>query len=421
MQVAHTLHLDQRLEFESLLRQNGSALMKVRQLITAPFGADKLQPPKGDPFDLIASHLRRDLKVERIGRSTLLDVAYSSSDPSLAASVVNAVASFSAEDEGFLSQMTLAERSGFQIVKTSVVTRALPPHEASSPNVVIIVVGTLFCAFATSLSAVLLKEYQAAQTVLSSEELTRRGLRALGLIPFSDEIKRRCCSPHTARMFWDSITSLQAAISTSVPAPSNGCRVLLITSALEAEGKSTTAAALGAAMAVSGVRVLLIDADLRSPTLHRTFDLASSPGLSDCKGQAAHPDYAIQHEPRTGLHLLSAGGYQNMPLQVLGSAQLRRMIKSCRKQYDIILIDTPPVLAVGDARLLACLADQTIVVARWGKTSWNVLNHAVRVLVESGARIAGVIVSCVNVEQLASYDYAGSRIYGLEYGKTREN
>jgi capsular exopolysaccharide synthesis family protein len=442
--VAHTLQLDQRPEFQSLVQQNGNpALIKLRQLIPAGLGRlrqliparlgstdylPKVQPPKGDSFDLIASRLGRDLKVERIGRSTLLDVAYSSTDPSLAASVVNAVASFSAKDENFLSQMTLAERSGFQIVKTSVLVRALPPDEPSSPNVVIILVGTLFCAFATALSAVLMKEYRAEQTVLSTEEVTRRGLRALGFIPFSREIKRRRW-PNTATIaampgdpFGDSMTSLHAAISTSIPARGNGCPVLLITSALEAEGKSTTAAALGVAMVASGVRVLLIDADLRSPTLHRTFELAFSPGLSDCIGQRPHPDYLIQHDPVSGVHLISAGGYHQRPLQVLG--QLYYMIESWREQYDIILIDSPPVLAVGDARLLARLADQTVVVARWGKTSWNVLNHAIRVLVESGACIAGVTVSCVNVKQLARYDYADGRIYGLAYGnkkRTRGN
>ena len=169
-------------------------------------------------------------------------------------------------------------------------------------------------------------------------------------------------------------------------------------------------------MAASGARVLLLDADLRSPTLHRAFKLSRFPGLSDCISPSIRPSDLIQHDPVTGVHLLAAGEYHKRPLQVLGSSRLRSMIETWRTEYDVILIDSPPILAVGDARILAQLADYSVVVARWGKTSWCALNHALRLLADGGARIAGVTVSRVNIKQFATYDYADAGIYGSAYG-----
>jgi capsular exopolysaccharide synthesis family protein len=422
--VVGALELDHRPEFQSLVHPGEFAVLTgFRRLVATWFGhADGFERPQHDPSALLTSRLRKDVKVERVGRSALLDVAYSSTDPSLAASVVNNLASFSAGDESFLAHLPLAERSGFQIVKTSIVSSALPPHEPSSPNTVVILASAVLCAFAAALSAVLLEEYRAQQTVLSAEQVTRHRLRSLGLIPSNPAIGGRrgsgvaTVAARQGRAFGDSVTSLHAAISTLSAGHGPGCMVLLFTSALQAEGKSTTAAALGASMAASGMRVLLIDADLRSPTLHRTFKLDLMPGLSGCIAPSIHPANLIQHDAVTGVDLLAAGEFHHGALPVLGSARLRNMIESWRTEYDVILLDAPPVLAVGDARLLAQVADYTVIVARWGKTRWNALNHAIRLLTEGGARVAGVVVSRVNVKQLATYDYADARIYGPGYG-----
>ena len=260
--VARTLELDRRPDFQSLMQHNGvSILASVRQFVATRLGrvdnSSPVKPLSYDSFDLVTSRLLKGIKVDRVGHSTLLDIAYSSSDPVFAASVVNALANFSAEDESFLAGMTLAERSGFQIIKTSVVSSAVPPHEPSSPNTMLILAGTLFSAFAFALSAMLLKEYRAQQTVLSTEEITRRGLRSLGLIPFNRALAGRrgpgtvVIDAQPGHALVDSVTSLQATISTLTPSRNLGCLVLLFTSALQAEGKSTTAAALP----LSGARI----------------------------------------------------------------------------------------------------------------------------------------------------------------------
>jgi succinoglycan biosynthesis transport protein ExoP len=277
---------------------------------------------------------------------------------------------------------------------------------------------------------VLLKEFRAQQTVWSIEEVTRRGLRPLGLIPEDRTVERRrgagvaLVAGDPAHAFSASVTSLQAAVSTLPRARPEGGTVLLLTSALPAEGKSTTAAALATSMAASGNRVLLLDADLRSPTLHRIFDLEPAPGLAESVGSQSSLERAIRQDRTTGVHFLAAGEAHVRPLGVLGSARLRSQLDLWRTQFDTILIDSPPILAAGDARMLAQLSDYVIVVVRWGSTSWSALRHALRALQESGARLAGVAVSRVDVSQLSVYDYPEVRIYGADHGgrvQTRRN
>ena len=411
--VAQSLELQSRPEFQG---DTTPLITRLRQFVATWLGRPNRVVPM-DTADTVASRLLKDIKIERVGRSTLLDVAYSSPDPGLAAAIVNALVTFSSEDEAFLARMTLAERSGFQIVKTSVVSPAVLPREPSSPNTILILAGTAFCALAAALSAVLMKEFRAQQTVLSTEEVNRRGLRALGVIPSNRAINRRgagivrvAAEPGSA--FSDSVASLHAAVSTLAPRPGGGGIALLLTSALQGDGKSTTAAALATSMAACGIRVLLVDADLRSPTLHRMFGLGLVPGLADCISPSAEFDGLIQKDAVTGVCLLAGGSDHVRPLEVLGSAQFRAMFDRWRTQYDVILIDSPPILAVGDAQM----ADYSVVVVRWGSTSWSALNQASRLLWESGAQIAGVTVSRVNVRQLKSYEYADSKVYGPAYG-----
>ncbi len=371
-------------------------------------------------METVAGKLRNALKIERIGRSALLDVSYSSPNPALAVRIVNAVGRVSSEDESFLSRMTPAERAGFQIVKTSMVAEAVAAPEPSSPNTNLILGVNVFCALAAGFTAVLLKELQTRQTVVSMEEANRRNLRVLALIPEDRTVERRrdagvaLVARDSTHAFSASMTSLQAAISTLPLSRPEGARTLLLTSALAAEGKSTTAAALATSMAASGDRVLLLDADLRNSTPNRCLGLGHAPGLTACVGSQASPERAILQDPTTGVHFLVAGEAHFRPLGVLGLAQLRSQLDLWRSQFDAILIDSPPLLTAGDARILAQLSDYVIVIVRFGLTSWGALDGALRILRESGARLAGIVVSRVNVRQLCAYDFPDPRIYGLD-------
>jgi capsular exopolysaccharide synthesis family protein len=415
--VAKELNLAARPEFENAIRQRKSLISRVRGTVFSLLGRTGRIPGEGaerDPSELIAAQLEKDIRIDRVGRSALLDVAYSSSDPALAAAIVNALARFASEDEAFLSRMTLAERAGFQIVKISVMSEAVPPNEVSSPNAAVILGGTMFLALIAAFSIMLLREFQRHQTILSTEDLTRRGVRPLGLIPENRAVARggiRLVTDDPGNAFSVSVASLHAAISTLPRIKSERCAILLLTSALPGEGKSTTAAALATSMAALGRRVLLIDANLRSPKLHRSFNLELSPGLAECVGAQTPAGEVIRHDPVTGVFLLAAGDTYDRPLHVVGSPRLRGLLDHWRTQFDVILIDAPPVLVAGDARVLAQVSDHVIVVVRWGATKWNLLNHALLMLEGSGAHIAGAVISRVNVKKLSAYSSADAQIY----------
>ncbi|WP_234685885.1 tyrosine-protein kinase domain-containing protein [Bradyrhizobium monzae] len=376
-----------------------------------------------DPTAWVAAHLRKDIKIDRVGRSTLLDLSYTSSDAAMAAKVVNSLAKFSSEDESFLSRMSLAERAGFQIVKVSVVTEAVPPQEPSSPNSPLILAVTTFCALMAGLGALLVKQFQEQRTVRGVEQVTRRGLRALGVILDDQNVERHpgagvaMVAGDPTHAFSASVMSLHVALSTLPRLHKERGLVLLVTSALPGEGKSTTAAALATSMAASGKRVLLVDGDLRAPTLHRSFGVEQRPGLAEFVDSQVVLEAAIRRDRTTGVHFLASGKGNANPLRVLNSIRFQTGLRVMRAEYDTILIDSPPVLAAGDARILAQLSDYVVVMTRWGSTSWCVLGHALRALQESGARLAGVVVSRVDRRQLSIYDYGGAQIYGAGYGE----
>ncbi len=422
-QVASDLDLVGRPEFARAVRQAPPLLIRLRRSIGSLLGRPGVRDPVGpmNPIDAIAGELRNGISIDRIGRSAQLRVAYSSSDPELAAAIVNALAQFVAEDESFLARLSLAERAGFQIVRMSVVAEATPPPAPSLPNPALVLGIGAFCAIAAGLASVLLKEFQAQQTVLSTEEVARRGLRALGVIPESAGSQRSergiaVLMSEAMPAFSASVTSLHAAVSTLLRQRPESGVVLLLTSALPAEGKSTTSAALAASMAACGDRVLLVDADLRSPALQQIFGLEPAPGLADSLDAEGGLERAIRLDRATGVHVLTAGSPHAHPLSVLGSSLLRSQLKTWRARFDVILIDSPPVLVVGDAVMLAPLSDQVIVVVRWGSTTWSALQEALRVIQESGARLAGLAISRVDVGQLSTYDQAYAQVYGSERG-----
>jgi capsular exopolysaccharide synthesis family protein len=171
-------------------------------------------------------------------------------------------------------------------------------------------------------------------------------------------------------------------------------------------------------MSKSGYRVLVIDADLRAPTLHHPFGALRDSGLADLFNSDVDLDGLIQCDPVSGVFLLPAGRSSCRPIDVLSSARLRAAIKNWRHSFDLILIDGPPVLSVPDTRLLVPYIDYCVFVARWGKTGWESVNQALLLMIEAGARIAGITVSRVNVKEMERYGFIDPMLYGYPYTRS---
>jgi capsular exopolysaccharide synthesis family protein len=191
-------------------------------------------------------------------------------------------------------------------------------------------------------------------------------------------------------------------------------KVLLVTSPLAQEGKTTTSVNTAIVLAQRGARVLLVDADLRRPSVHRAFGLAQSPGLSEyLTGNLS--ECPITPWPQLpNLHVLPSGGSPPHPAELLGSGLMNDTIAEWRKQFDHIVIDTPPALSVTDAVLLSVQADSVILVIRSGQTTKQALRRARQLLAYVNSKIMGVVVNAMDLNASDYYYYYG--YYGKKYG-----
>jgi polysaccharide biosynthesis transport protein len=191
---------------------------------------------------------------------------------------------------------------------------------------------------------------------------------------------------------------------------------VLVTSAAASDGKSTTASNLAITMAQSHRRTLLIDADLRRPAQHTMFGVSESPGIAEVLQGASRPADALDawieafrspHHPE--LYVLPAGaltGDIGTSAELLGSPRMRDLLAYFRERFDVVVIDTPPVLVATDAVLLATQADATFVVVRAGQTKEGDLEHAYEMLLDVGAHIGGVVLNGFDISQAYGYRYS---------------
>lgn len=172
-------------------------------------------------------------------------------------------------------------------------------------------------------------------------------------------------------------------------------RVLVVTSSIEAEGKSSTATNLAQSFAETGRSVLLVDADLRQPHIHRYLDLERSAGLTSVLIGEAELGQVVQKWGPDGLGVLTSGPVPPNPSELLGSAAMERLVHQARSAYDLIILDTPPLLPVTDGAVTSVLADGVILVVQHGRTARDQIARSVEALRSVDARILGTVLSMV--------------------------
>jgi len=194
-------------------------------------------------------------------------------------------------------------------------------------------------------------------------------------------------------------------------------KVIMVTSARPQEGKTTTSINTAIVLAQKGVRVLLIDADLRRPSVHKTLGMGPRSGLSNVLTGSATVQQTITTSPiLPNLYIMPAGTPPPNPAELLASANMRDLILQLREQYDHIVIDTPPTLSVTDAVVLSPRADATILVIRSGQTTKQALRRSRDILTQVNAHVAGVLLNAVDLtspDYYYYYEYQGK--YGAYY------
>jgi succinoglycan biosynthesis transport protein ExoP len=194
-------------------------------------------------------------------------------------------------------------------------------------------------------------------------------------------------------------------------------RRLLITSAGPREGKTTSSINLGLTFASTGRRVCLIDADLRRPSLHHAFGLSNERGLSTLISGESRPHEVAQQTVQENLYIIPSGPRPPNPAELLGSAACRDALAALEEQFDLLIIDTPPVVAVTDAVVLSNQVDGVVMVIKSFKVARDLVLQAKRQLVDVDARLIGVILNDFDIQR-KSYGYY---YYYSYYGADRED
>jgi capsular exopolysaccharide synthesis family protein len=253
---------------------------------------------------------------------------------------------------------------------------------------------------------------------------TVTNLPVLGMIPFHRmEAKPRegalaaessafLVAPESATA--ESFRSLRSGLTLS--GVGRKLRVLSITSALPEEGKSYLVYNLGLAFAATGLKVLIIDADLRRPRQHALFRAVREEGLADVlAGLKSFGDVLASHPVEPNLALLSAGRQSPLASELLGSGEIEKVLEAARQRFDLVLVDTPPVLPVADAIIVGSHCDGTIGVLRAGRTSRKALRRFVQALARNHIHILGMVIEGVDMsatEYRSVYGYNVQSYYG---------
>lgn len=193
------------------------------------------------------------------------------------------------------------------------------------------------------------------------------------------------------------------------------CQVIMFTSSAMSEGKSTVSANVAVTWAQAGKKVLLIDADLRRPTVHATFRKLNLDGVTTVLTGKMKPDEVVEDTFVDNLSVITSGPIPPNPSELLNSKRMGQLLDWTREKFDIIVLDAPPVLAVSDVQVLVPRSDGVVVVANMGKTLKGDLKRTVEVLKLAKAKILG------SVERVKARRGDKGYGYGYGYGYTTEN
>ena len=339
-------------------------------------------------LDTTADRLADDVDISTSSNSAVLEVTVADRSPRGAAVIANAINERLSEA---VQRLTTDAKSG-QLVRVTPVQRALPPEGRSSPNLPVnlvlgAVAGVVLAAAAIFLLAAADTSLRDVQTL---KQVSPRPV--IGMVPVARAKKGRGRTG-TVQPDPEAFTFLRANLQFMSVDVTN--RVLLVTSSVPEEGKSTVALQLAASLAEGGDRVLLVDADLRRPSIAAYAGLDGAIGLSEVLAGRYDVETAVQHSAAHRIDVLPSGPVPPDPAELLQSKRMQHLVEEARDRYDWVVLDTPPVLPVADALLLAHLSDGALVVAGLDRLRRPQLLEALDRLQKVGASVPGVVANRV--------------------------
>jgi len=315
------------------------------------------------------------------------------------------------------SQQTVSQ-TAIEKPDARVLSPATVPGRPSFPKVPLFVVAACVLGILFGLLVIWFLE-QADSTIRSGDEVrSALGLPCLALVPMlrrgllgrnrvEDYVVRKPLSP-----FSESMRTLRAALWLGAEPP----RVIVITAARPGEGKTTTAVALARSAAMNGERVLLVDCDVRQPSLGHIFRCEGAPGVTDLLLGQAVLERIVRRDHLSALDYIPAGAAEIHSLGLFMSEAMAGLLDRVRRDYDLIVLDAPPALAMADARVVARLADATLLCVKWRDTPRSVVRNSLGLLEEAHARVVGAALTQVDAKVHGRSGYADAEVYHPRYG-----
>jgi exopolysaccharide transport family protein len=347
--------------------------------------------------------------------------------------------------ESFLQRyMGSVQQESFPITEARVISPASPPSGKSKPKTSLILALGLFGGLALGAGLGLLRDIMDRVFRTAAQVEAMLHMPCLSLVPLLKEvepkqlprdlqqtgkaIQQRMIVRHPG-VFWaatemplsrfaESIRSIKLAIDLNVTTESN--KVVGITSSLPNEGKSTIAAALALLMAHTGARVIVVDCDLRNPSLSRSLTPAANAGLVEVIAGGCTLEDAIWRDPKTNLAFLPT--VKKKPLfhssEILSSVATKQLFDNLRAAYDYVVVDLPPLAPVVDVRATTRLIDCFILAVEWATTKTDVVQHALHTSPGLHNTLIGAVLSKTDMQAIKRYDHYHSDYYSNEhYGR----
>ncbi|WP_193598105.1 polysaccharide biosynthesis tyrosine autokinase [Microbacterium sp. YJN-G] len=352
-------------------------------------------------LDVTVPQLRKQVSTVVPLNSTMITISGTDSSPNTAADIANSVA---AELTAVVPRLT-PEVTGKSTVRMQIIESANPPATASSPNVPLLLVLGLLAGVVAAAVVVAIRAAVGTRVHSASQAAAITGAALIGTIALDRKAGRQPVP--VADGVWSRRAEEYRQLRTNLRylQPDTDHKVFVVTSSVPGEGKSTTSANMAAALAASGLRVGLVEADLRRPTLADLLDMTEGPGLAGVLTDQVSLEDAFQSWGPDGMQVLLAGDMPPNPSELIESARGAEIFAAIRQRFDVTIIDSPPLAAVADAAALTRQLGGAVLVVGSRRVRARELRRAVNRLNTIGVAVEGIVVNFVSVPRADRFDY----------------
>jgi len=346
--------------------------------------------------------------------TVILEITVSDPSPYKAASIANSVAN---SLENVVTNLETVDPTLASPVKLSVIQPGQAAKVPASPRPLLNLALGALIGLALGFGAALLRESLDLR-IRSVEDIPEKeegGVNVLGGIVFDQNADSNPLIVHTSPKSTRAEAFRQLRTNIQFVEAAEDRKSIVVTSSIPSEGKSSTIANLAIAMADTGAKVLLVDCDLRKPKMHKYFSVEGAVGLTNLLIGQVKPADVIQRWGRKHLDLLPAGQVPPNPSELLGSEAMKKFLAKAEKDYDVVLIDSAPLLPVTDAAILSKMTGGVAVVVAVGKTTKPQLSAALGHIDAIGGKILGFVMNKIPTKGVDAYRYRYSYKYG-SYG-----